>query len=141
MKKLLILILIASLSSCDNSSSEKKTKNDLSKAKLNKDYEIAEMFLQYDAEKIGLLSIIKNVPPEQVNLVLRDYLAKTFSSESFLINENPKYVVKLVDSIANKNNLTRKLTASIIFSYQFEMITKDEIIDEYLAEKEIHLSE
>jgi hypothetical protein len=82
-----------------------------------------------------LLSIIKNVPYNQANSILRDYLAKTLDfSQSTM--ENPEYIVKIIDTIAQNNNLSKKLTASIIFSYQYEMITKDEIIDEKMEELE-----
>ena len=90
------------------------------------------MFLEYDAEKIGLISIIKHVPYVKANSVLRDYLAKT--SLNFSIMENPEYIVKVVDTIARKNNLSKKITASIIFSYQYEMITRDEIVEDAMDE-------
>ena len=48
--------------------------------------------------------------------------------------ENPEYIVKVVDTIARKNNLSKKITASIIFSYQYEMITRDEIVEDAMDE-------
>lgn len=126
MKNIISLLLIVTIfHSCNSSSS----KSELKKSKTELDYEMADDFLEYDAEKIGLLSIIKNVPLEKANSVLRDYLAKTLGS-TLLTMENPDFTVKVVDTIAQKNDLSRKLTASIIFSYQYEMITRDEIIEE-----------
>jgi hypothetical protein len=132
MKNVISLFLISMIIySCNSSSKQEEPK----KSKTETDYEIADMFLEYDAEKIGLLSIIKNVPHEQANSVLRDYLAKTYGS-GLLSMDNLDYVVKVVDTIAQKNNLSKKLTASIIFSYQYEMITREEIIEEKMEELE-----
>jgi len=136
MKKLLFILsfiplfLISMLVySCNSSSKQEAPK----KSKTETGYEIADMFLEYDAEKIGLLSIIKNVPHEQANSVLRDFLAKTYGS-GLLSMDSLDYVVKVVDTIARKNNLSKKLTASIIFSYQYEMITREEIMEEFKDE-------
>lgn len=136
MKNIISLFLISTIVySCNSSSKQEEPK----KSKTETDYEIADMFLEYDAEKIGLLSIIKNVPHKQANSVLRDYLAKTYGS-GLLSMDNLDYVVKVVDTIAQKNNLSKKLTASILFSYQYEMITREEIMeeleDEYYEEQE-----
>lgn len=132
MKNIIPLFIIALLIYSCNSSTKEKEKEP-TKSKTEMDYEIADMFLEYDAEKIGLISIIKNIPHEKANLVLRDYLAKTYGS-TMLTMENPEYVVKVVDTIARKNNLSKKITASIIFSYQYEMITRDEIVEDAMDE-------
>lgn len=130
MNKIILLFLITTiLISCNLSTKENKPK----KSKIETDYEIADMYLEYDAEKIGLLSIIKNVPHEKANSVLRDYLAKTHNS-TLLLMERPDYIVKVVDTIAQRNNLPNNVTASIIFSYKYEMITRDEIIEEKMDE-------
>ncbi|WP_239775810.1 hypothetical protein [Tenacibaculum finnmarkense] len=115
--------------SCNFSSN----KNEKEKTKKELDYEIADDYLEYDSEKIGLLSVIKNVPYQKANSVLRDYLAKTINY-SDLSSENQNYIVNVIDTIARKNNLSRKLTASIIFSYKYEMITKDEYFEEKIDE-------
>lgn len=131
MKKIILLSLVALFySACNNSTS---TNKEPEKSQTELDYEIADMFLEFDAEKIGLISIIKDIPQEKANSVLRDYLAKTFRS-TIQTMEDPSYVVKVIDTIANENDLSKKLTASIIFSYQYEMITRDEIIEDYQDE-------
>lgn len=126
-------LIVLFICSCNSSTKEKEP----TKSKTELDYEIADMFLEYDAEKIGLISIIKGIPHEKANSVLRDYLAKTNGS-TMLTMENPEYVVKVVDSIARKNNLSNKITASIIFSYQYEMITRDEIVEDAMDEMQEH---
>ncbi|MCG8883931.1 hypothetical protein G1L02_12290 [Tenacibaculum finnmarkense] len=130
MKKIILFILITMFfQSCNFSSN----KNEKEKTKKELDYEIADDYLEYDSEKIGLLSVIKNVPYQKANSVLRDYLAKTINY-SDLSSENQNYIVNVIDTIARKNNLSRKLTASIIFSYKYEMITKDEYFEEKIDE-------
>lgn len=141
MKNFIYLFLIVVLSSCSNSSAESKVKDVEQKPVLERKSYIIEMFLKSDAEKIGLLSVIKNVPQEKTNSVLREYLLKTFISEEFKANKNSEYIEKLVDSIAIKNKLPSILTASIIFSYKYEMTTKDEIIDDYEYLREEYLSQ
>lgn len=136
MKKILLLVLITTFLSCNESTSRESTstKDEQStieeeQSTIERDYHIADMFLKFDSEKIGLISIIKNVPQEKANSVLRDYLAKTMTSIQAM--EDSEYIVRVVDTIAEKNNLSKKMTASIIFSYQYEMITRDEIIDDF----------
>ena len=137
MKRILLIVLITTFISCDklNSSEPSTTEadesiNEKEQSTIERDYHIADMFLKFDSEKIGLISIIKDVPQEKANSVLRDYLAKTITSVETM--KDSDYIVKVVDTIAEKNDLSKKLTASIIFSYQYEMITRDEIIDDYI---------
>ncbi|NCP83922.1 MAG: hypothetical protein GW823_03290 [Bacteroidetes bacterium] len=131
MKKLILLCFIMIFFSCNNKSSEKLSESEKKKSEIEKDYEFADMLLMFEGEKIGLLSIIKDVPSEKIHAVLRDYKAKTMSNSSYYSLEDPNYLVNLIDTIATKNNLSKKLTASIIFSYKYEMITEDEIVENY----------
>ena len=48
---------------------------------------------------------IKDIPQEKVNAVLRDYLAKTVGS-TYQTMADPNYIVKVVDTISEKNNLS-----------------------------------
>ncbi len=129
MKKIMFFAVLMICIACNNSSKEKSS-NENEITELEKYYQVADMFLEFDAEKVGLLSIIKEIPQEKANSVLRDYLAKTLGNSMFSL-EDPKYIVKVVDTIAEENGLSKKMTASIIFTYQYEMITEDEIIEEY----------
>jgi Zn-dependent peptidase ImmA (M78 family) len=129
MKKIMFFAVLMICIACNNSSKEKSS-NENEITELEKYYQVADMFLEFDAEKVGLLSIIKEIPQEKVNSVLRDYLAKTLGNSLFSL-EDPKYIVKVVDTIAEENGLSKKMTASIIFTYRYEMITEDEIIEEY----------
>ncbi|MDO6761743.1 hypothetical protein Q4566_16160 [Tamlana sp. 2_MG-2023] len=145
MKNIILpFLLTAIFCSCENSSSnEREKQNSLTKqekSEIELNYEIADKYLRYDAEKVALVSIIKNIPQEKTNSILRDYLAKSYglSAQKW---EEPNNIIKIVDSIAIKNRLSKKQTASIIFSYLYEMITKDEIIDDYKEEMEDSQSE
>jgi hypothetical protein len=130
MKKITLFIIILILTQSCNLSSKKEERK---KSKKEQDYEMADDYLEYNAEKIGLLSVIKNIPYEKANSILRDYLAKTINY-SDLSSENQNYIVNVIDTIARKNNLSRKLTASMIFCYKYEMITKDEYFEEKIEE-------
>lgn len=141
---ILPFLLVAIFCSCENSSSKEREKqNSLTKpekSEIELNYEFADEYLRYDAEKIALVSIIKNIPLEKTNSILRGYLAKSngLSEQKW---DEPNNIIKIVDSIAIKNRLSKKQTASIIFSYLYEITTKEEIIDDYKEEMEDSLSE
>ena len=105
--------------------------------KTSKNHSEENLFMD-DVEKITLLSISKNIPLKQVNSVLKDYYDKT--SLAFVYNNNSDYYEKVIDTISKKYNLSNQKTASIIFSYQYELITEEEIIENYLLEKDEYLS-
>ena len=136
MKKIIFIIITVTIYSCKNTVPDNQIKSTDVKTELEGDYEMVDMFLEFDAEKVALLSMLKEIPNEKANFVLRDYLAKTSSSLALESMDNPLYFVKLVDTIAENHGLSRKLAASIIFSYQYEMITEDEIIEQYSNERE-----
>lgn len=134
MKKTFSYLLCLILVSCFNNDKEKFA---VEKEKLNNKNN--DTFFQNDIEKITLLSLSKNLPKEQVSSVLKDYYDKT---SLILINdESPEYISKVMDTIAKKNKLTIQKTASIVFSYQYELLTNDEIIENYTSEKDDYLSE
>lgn len=131
MKKIHLFILAIIFISCNYSTTQDSSENEeISEEEAKESYrEISDLFLESDSEKISLISIIKDVPVEKVYSVLSDYKTETFPSNYGL--SDSRNIIKIVDSIAQKNGLPKKLTASIIFSYEYEMITKDEIIEGY----------
>ena len=144
MKKLLLIILVTIFLSCDDSPSQESSKKEPSKQESSakekekslteKVYILTDLSLKSDSEKIGLISIIKDVPLEKVYSVLRDYKSKKLL---FLFKrEGSKSIIEMVDSLSKKNKISKKMTASIIFSYEYEMITESEIIDEYNSGKD-----
>jgi len=147
MKTINLIIFILTMTSCSNSediNSEDTKKNNETKTDLEICYEMADMSLKYDSEKIFLISIIKGIPYKKTNSILKEYIAKTDYYEYYKTDKSPQSFIKLVHTISNTNNLSKKLTASIIFSYKYEMITKeeirseieDEVIDEFRSEIE-----
>ena len=137
MKKLIFLIIPLIFCSCLNKNTEKSIEAKNESKTLNAIKETDESFFVNDPEKIALLSLSKNIPPKQVYSILKDYVDKTYILE-FDEEEYDNYE-KVIDTIARKNNLTKQKTASIIFSYQYEQITNDEIIDIYNFEREDYL--
>ena len=99
-------------------------------------YSYADSELKDNQEKITLLSFIKNTPKDSINLVIREYLMKTEYEDVFF--------EKYVEQVAKKYSISPKKVASIIFSYKYEVLTKDEIeenvIDE-LSEAQSHYNE
>lgn len=132
MKNILLALTALIFTSCNSPVVDNTKSSSVLTKKPQQNKETPDRLLKYDAEKIALLSLINNIPIEKTNAVLTDYLSVIFSSSSSLLNDNPNAVIKLVDSIATDNNLTKQMTASIIFAYQYEMITKNEIIDEII---------
>lgn len=131
MKKTLTIFLITIFISCDYSNPQESSKEEsLTKEEVKElESELSDMFLEFESEKIVLISIIKGHPVKKVKSVLGEYKAKTFLSQDTI--ESPNYIIRIIDTIAKKNNLSKKMTASIIFSFEYEFITKDEMIDEY----------
>ena len=128
MKKLLLIITLISFISCSESnlSKSKAIEEEKSKDEILNDF--TEIVSNLRSEKITLISIIIDIPKDKTNSVIKEYLAK----DSYLLRmEDPNYIEKIVDTIARKNNLSNKLTASIIFAYKYEMVTKNDIVDEY----------
>lgn len=89
-------------------------------AELPDPYRFADYELRTNSEKLMLLSILKKIPKDTLQLILRDYIKK---------NPLPEYVTAVdnIDTIAQKYNISKFKIASIIFSYRYEMLTKDEI--------------
>lgn len=137
MKKILVIILVIIFISCNYSNQKESSENKSSEQEpITKErslteevYILTDISLKSNSEKIVLISTIKNVPVDVVNSVLREYKVKTFLPQDKM--EDQEYITKIVDSVAKINNLSKKMTASIIFSYEYELITRDEIIEDY----------
>ena len=127
---IICLTFLNFISCIDNDKVDSKIKKEKSKIEKDKDFLVEE-----DIEKITLLSISKNISQEQVKSILNDYYEKT------LVFDDEIDYTKIIDDIAKKNKLTNQKVASIIFSFQYEQITEDEIIDKYASEKEDYLNE
>lgn len=139
MNKLFFFIIPLIFFSCSNKNNENSTTTEKESKSVKTEKETDKSFFVNDAEKITLLCLSKNLPRKQVYSILRDYFDKTLLLQ--LDEGDSEYYDKVIDTIARKNNLTKQKTASIIFSYQYELITSEEIIDNYNSERENYLNE
>jgi hypothetical protein len=89
-------------------------------------YRYAEMILEYEYEKIQLLSIIHNINTDTVYQVLKEYLANNPDFVKFGEAEKEKYD-NLFSEISKKFKISRRRIATLVFSYKYETLTKDEI--------------
>lgn len=129
MKKILLLLILLVFGCNDRKETEFIKEQEQRKEKKTRTY--ADAILELDAEKLALLSIIKKIPNDTLHLVLKDYLNKTISSVSD-INK----VDKIIDTISQKYHISKIKIASLVFSYNYEMITKDEIEQNAIANEQ-----
>lgn len=120
MKNILALILLIFVS-C----SKTEQKKEVSKKEQQIDkYFLADLELESEDEKITLLSMLKNTSKDSIILVMRDYLLNT---------ENDSIPYKdIINKISQKYKISNNKVASIIFSYKYEMLTKDDITNEFI---------
>ena len=97
-------------------------------------YANAEFELSYEKEKIVLLSSIKKTNYDTLYLVLRDYYVltsdNTYSEDSIVFIYN-----KAINSISKNYNIPKSKVASLIFSFKYEMQTKEDVIDNFKEEE------
>lgn len=124
--KKILLILIFIIVGCKDKEPEKAVPiKPITTVVVKNPYEDADFDLDKNSEKIMLLSILKKIPQDTLRLILRDY-----------IKENPSRlydyydavdVVDNLDTISQKYHISKNKIASLVFSYRYEMLTKDEI--------------
>jgi hypothetical protein len=121
MKKLLLILILIVFGCKDKKETEfiKEQEQRKEKGKV-KNVSYADMLLEMDAEKLMLLSILKKTPQDTLRLVLRDYLKENQYTEYGNFTDN-------IDTISQKYHISKFKIASIIFSYKYEMLTKEEI--------------
>ena len=135
MKNIILLIFTIF---CLNSCSNKKEEKVLSKSeKLTGSYSQADSELQFENEKIALISIMRGIPQDSVYLILRDYYAK--NDMSFDIDN--KFTEKFIDTISKNRKMSKRKIASIIFNFKYEMQTKDEIEQDAIENYEDYKNE
>jgi hypothetical protein len=134
MKKLL-LVLILIVFGCKDKEPEKVIPK--APVKVVNPYGHADTFLKMESEKLMLLSILKKIPQDTLRLVLREYL-----------KANPEYLdglgVNKADnlySISQKYHISKFKIASIIFSYKYEMLTKEEIEESAIENEQVNNQE
>ena len=119
----ILLFALLFFNSCANKQEEKVlTKTE----QIAESYSQADSELEYDNEKITLISIIRGIPKDSVYLILRDYYAK--NNLSFDMDNN--FTEKFIDTISKNRKMSKRKVASIIFNFKYEMQTKEEIEQE-----------
>lgn len=114
----LFLILIL-FSSCKQS--HKKELTQLEKEKMQ--LQSAESDLNNNKEKLVLLATIKQLPYDTLFSILRDYYFKTDYLSDATFEQAISYTT-------DRHSFPKREIADIIFNFKYEMITRDDIIDE-----------
>jgi len=121
MKRIILIIIVATIFSCEKS--EKKEKPiETVKKELHDD---SKVYVEFFAEKVTLLAIIKDIPAEKLKSILIDYYGETAMYDKITIEENEKVILKLCD----KYQLSKTELASLIYQFQYEMLTQEEVIE------------
>jgi hypothetical protein len=127
--RILYILVILSLffCSCNNSKQKKEVTKIQSEAeKLQKMYTRVERNLSYDKEKIILLSLIRKIPFDTLNLIFLEYFVLTDTLSSS--DKNSKYQYQSsISKISEKYQISESKIASFVFSYKYEMLTKEDI--------------
>lgn len=129
MKYLLpILIILTTTLSCNNTESKKDLTEKDKQESLKEE-------LSNSSEKIVLLSTIKQIPYDSLTLILTDYYSIT-SEYNDSSDSSKFYSEKAIKDISEKYHISKKRTASIIFSFKYEMLTKEETADQENEKRE-----
>ena len=122
-----LFILLLFFCSCQHSKSKDETKKAITETdKLEIANSRIEDDLSYEKEKIILLSEVRKIPFDTLNLILRDYYVVTDTLSSS--DENSKYLYQsAIAKISDKYKISKSKIASLIFSYKYEMLTKEDI--------------
>lgn len=115
------LILIVTISRCNSS----KPKQVLSEKE--KQIQWVQEELSGLSEKIVLLSIIKGISYDSLYQILTDYhvMIDYASSDSLKF-----YSEKAIDNISENYHVSKRRVASLIFSFKYEMLSKEEVVDD-----------
>ncbi len=135
-QKITILIIAFLILGCSDKKATKE-KNNSALTPISADSLVQEYFLEN--EKIFLLSYIKNIPEDTIKVILTEYLSKS-SFNYFYDDKSEPIMDDVITSISQKRKISKSKIASIIFSYKYEMLTKEDLemeaIENYNLEKE-----
>ena len=119
MKKYLTIIVILLAIGC-NESKKQDSINDIVKIR-----KLSEEYVEYNGEKITLLSISKGIPCDTLQSILVDYYTERGMLESGTVKNYENIILKISD----KYNLPKRIIASFIYNFEYEMLTREEILD------------
>lgn len=121
-----VTLLLIIIQGCNFSSEKEFTE----KEKLDAIYMSAKDELEDHTEKISLLASIKEQSYDTLYGIILDYHAITSDYE--LVTDSIAVISEsAISSISRKYNLPKSKVASLVFSYKYEMQTKQEIIENY----------
>jgi hypothetical protein len=124
---LIIVITLFTFFSCSNIAKNRDKPN---KTKEEIAAENAESELESQGEKIALLSVLNECHLDTTRLILKEYLYLNFQQDLYE-DSIDLITLDIIKNISKKTNIKPKKIASIIFSYKYEMLTKDDIITEH----------
>lgn len=89
-----------------------------------------EYFLEYDGEKVILISKVVKLDIITVSKIISDYEEKTTSGFASYSKIN-----EIIDQLANQNNISERVISIIIFMYKYDTLIKEdyekEIIEDF----------
>lgn len=129
MIKILFIVIISLMSilSCKHSKSKEESHKPLNETeKLERISAQIEERLSCQKEKIILLSEIRKISFDTLNLIIRDYYVITDTvSDS---DKDSKFLYQnAIARISQSFKIQKAKIATLIFSYKYEMLTKEEI--------------
>ncbi len=135
----LALTSIQLITSCNDSKPEVKKENIIVKSeddKIQNRIDLIEKSLRRDDfEKINLLAEYNKIHVDSLILIIRDYLVFTSMSLNPDLSKEERYKSSF-EKLNKRYKLSKKKLATLIYSYQYEMITREEIeesaIEDYL---------
>lgn len=102
---------------------------------------LAELDLQFEKEKIYLLSVLYSIPHDTVYQILIEYsandLAKIIEGHIDSTPNSFKEYDEMITGLSRKYKQPKSRIASVIFSFKYEMVSKDEILEEYESARDI----
>lgn len=136
---LLALTSIQLITSCHDSKPEVQKENIIAKSEeeiIQNKIELIEKGLRRDDfEKINLLAEYNKIQVDSLISIIRDYLVFTRKSLNADLSKEERYKSSFT-KLNHRYKLSKKKLASLIFSYKYEMITREEIeesaIEDYL---------
>ncbi|SEP49215.1 hypothetical protein [Niastella yeongjuensis] len=82
------------------------------------------------SERIVLLSTLKGISYDSLNHILTDYHLMT--ANNFSVDSSRYFSNKAIDDISEKYKISKRKIALLVFSFKYEMLTKEEIFEEEL---------
>ena len=86
--------------------------------------------LEYDGEKVVLISKVVKLDPIKVSKIIADYEEKTTSGIASYLEIN-----EIIGQLANENNVSEDVISTMIFMYKYDTLIREdyeqEVVDDY----------